>query len=114
MENERYDKKSLRLFTKQNSDWKSLVKDCVCFANAKGGIIDIGIEDNDNLPPIDQKIENGFLDILRKRISELTVNVGVKVSKQIAVNGGEFIRIEILPSQTTIASTTDGQYYIRI
>jgi len=31
-----------------------------------------------------------------------------------AENGGEWIKIQIYPSQTSVASTTDGQYYIRI
>jgi len=114
MENEKFDKKSLKLFTRSNPDWKALAKDCVCFANAKGGIIDIGIEDNNTLPPVNQKVEDSLVESIRKRISELTVNVGVRASKQIAENGGEFIHLEILPSLSTIASTTDGQYYIRI
>ena len=45
------EKKSLRLFTNNNPDWRSLAKDCVCFANARGGIIVIGIEDNEDFPP---------------------------------------------------------------
>lgn len=114
METEHYDKKSLKLFTGNNPEWKSLAKDCVCFANAKGGIIYIGIENNDNLPPTNQKIPDELVELIRKRISELTINVGVDVSKNIAENKGEFIKIKIYPSQTTVASTTDGQYYIRI
>jgi len=114
MENTVYDKKSLKLFTGKNPDWKSLAKDCVCFANAKGGIIAIGLEDNEESPPANQKMPPGLDETIRKRISELTVNVGVNVSNETERNGGEWIRINILPSQSTIASTTDGHYYIRI
>lgn len=114
MENIQYDKKSLKLFTGNNPDWKSLARDCVAFANAKGGKIAIGIENKDTLPPPNQKIEDTLLETIRKRISELTINVGVRISKQTAENKGEWIELQIYPSQSTVASTTDGQYYIRI
>jgi ATP-dependent DNA helicase RecG len=114
MENQIFDKKSLKLISDKNPDWRSLVKDCVCLANAKGGIIAIGIEDNDNVPPAHQLIPPNLDETIRKRISELSVNVGVKVTIEKASNGGQWIKIEVLPSQSSIASTSDGQYYIRI
>lgn len=113
-ENQFKEKKSLRLFTKNNPDWKSLAKDCVCFANSRGGIIAIGIEDNSDTPPENQRIPVDLLEVIRKRISELTVNVGVNVSLEKSDNGGDWIKLKIFPSVSTIASTTDGQYYIRI
>jgi ATP-dependent DNA helicase RecG len=114
MEDNIYEKKSLKLFTSKNPDWKSLARDCVCLANARGGIIAIGIEDKEELPPQNQKIPNGLKQAIRKRISELTINVGVDVTIQIAEKNAEWIKITVFPSQTTVASTTDGQYYIRI
>jgi ATP-dependent DNA helicase RecG len=114
MENSIYDKKSLKLFTGRNPDWKSLARDCVCLANARGGVIAIGIEDKEELPPKNQKIPAELEQAIRKRISELTTNVGVDVTIQTAKNDAEWIKITVLPSQTTVASTTDGQYYIRI
>ena len=47
-ENNEVDKKSLRSITKVNVDWNELAKDCVCFANAYGGKLLIGIEDDDD------------------------------------------------------------------
>ncbi len=114
LENQYNEKKSLRLFTRTNVDWKSLAKDCVCFANARGGIIAIGIEDDSDIPPEAQEIFPGLIEQITKRISELTVNVGVKVTLELARNGGKWIKINIFPSVSSIASTTDGQYYIRI
>jgi len=104
----------LKLFAGKNPDWKSLAKDCVCFANAQGGIIAIGIENNEELPPKNQKISEGLVETIRKRINELTINVGIVVSKENEQNGGEWIKVNVFPSQSTIASTTDGQYYMRI
>ncbi|MBX3163672.1 MAG: putative DNA binding domain-containing protein [Bacteroidetes bacterium] len=108
------EKKSLRLVTGKNTDWNELAKDCVCFANSRGGSILIGIEDSEILPPASQKIPNDLADKLRKRIAELTVNVGTHTELKAAENGGEYIELKVFPSATTIASTTDGRYYIRI
>jgi len=52
------DKKSLRFLKGRNTDWDELAKDCISFANSHGGNILIGIEDNDDLPPVNQKIED--------------------------------------------------------
>ncbi|HOR83046.1 MAG TPA: ATP-binding protein [Bacteroidales bacterium] len=114
MENERVEKKSIRIITGKQPAWDELAKDCVCFANARGGKIYIGIEDDDEIPPNNQIINNDFVNQVRKRISELTINVSVIVSKKTANNGGEYIEVEIQPSQSSVASTTDGRYYIRI
>lgn len=114
MENEHFEKKSLRLIGGSNPDYHSLAKECVSFANARGGIIIIGIENTEELPLEDQRISDDLISTIRKRINELTINVGINVIKETAENGGEFITLEVFPSQSTVASTTDGQYYIRI
>ncbi|MGQ9847147.1 MAG: ATP-binding protein [Bacteroidales bacterium] len=114
MENEYIDKKSLKIISCKEPKWKELAKDCVCFANAKGGSIIIGIEDNQELPPPGQKIDDNLVNKLRKKVSELTINTGIVVSKETYSNGGEVIKIEVKPSKSSVASTTDGRYYIRI
>ncbi|MGK9475367.1 ATP-binding protein [Melioribacter sp. OK-6-Me] len=114
MENINYEKKSLKLFQSINPDYLSIAKECVAFANAKGGVIAIGIENNQDYPPSNQKIPQDLPENIRKRISELTVNVGIDVTIQKSENGGEWLKIQVLPSQSTIASTTDGRYYIRV
>lgn len=113
-ENQYNDKKSLRIFTVNNVDWRSLAKDCVCFANARGGVIAIGIEDNSAVAPANQKIPEHLIEQIKKRISELTINVNINVTIEKEANGGEWIKIQIFPTATAVASTTDGQYYIRI
>lgn len=69
------DKKSLRAFTGKNPDWDALAKDCVAFANAQGGRLLIGIEDDADTPVPDQRIDPTLADTLRRKISERTVNV---------------------------------------
>jgi ATP-dependent DNA helicase RecG len=113
-EGQTYDKKSLKLLTAKNPDWGELAKDCVAFANYKGGEIHIGIEDNEDLPPAGQSIGETLPGRIHKRMSELTVNTGVSVSIEVAPNGGEYINLRVYPSNNTIAGTVDGKYYIRM
>lgn len=113
-ENSYYDRKSLSLITGKNVQWKELAKDCVCFSNGVGGYIDIGIEDNEDLPSEDQKIEEDLVGLIQKKISSLTHNVIIIPTKMEAENGGEYIRIQVLRNQQSIASTTTGKYYMRI
>ncbi len=113
-ENQYLDKKSIRAVIGKSADWSELAKDCVCFANARGGTIQLGIEDGYDVPPPDQRIPENLLHTILKRIAELTVNVGVTTNKISAGNGGEYIQITVLPGTSTIASTTDGRYYMRV
>jgi ATP-dependent DNA helicase RecG len=108
------DKKSLKIVTGKTADWQELAKDCVCFANTLGGIIAIGIEDENSHPDSTQKIPSDLPQKIIKRISELTINVGTTAKIITAENGGQYIELKVLPSISTIAGTTDGKYYYRI
>jgi ATP-dependent DNA helicase RecG len=50
---------------------------------------------------------------VRRRIAELTVNVSVRPSVQVAANGGEFIELAI-DRAVSVASTSDGRFFLRI
>lgn len=114
-ENKNIDKKSLKFLNGKNTDWNELAKDCVCFANAQGGFIYIGIEDKATLPPEKQKIADRNLpDIIQKNIAHRSVNVGIAVTIEVAENKVEYIKIQVFRNAQTIASTTDGKYYIRV
>jgi len=112
-ENQYIEKKRLDTVTGKTADWKELAKDCVCFANSRGGTILIGIADGEVLPSAIQRIETDLPFKIKKKIAENSVNVGVNTTIKTADNGGEFIKIEILFSSSTIAATTDGKYYYR-
>ena len=112
-ENQYIDKKRLVTVIGKTADWKELAKDCVCFANSRGGVILIGIADDDALPPSNQKIDSELPFKIKKKIAENSVNVGVNAIIQTAENGGQFIELDILFSSSTIAATTDGKYYYR-
>lgn len=113
-ENSILDKKSLSIIEGKSANWKELAKDCVCFANSFGGKINIGIEDEEDLPKPTQKINPKLIEDISKKISSLTINVGIAPKIIEADNGGEYIELSISRSSTSIASTTDGKYYMRV
>lgn len=112
-EDQYLDYKSLRLITGRTADFTALAADCVCFANASGGRLCIGIEDGESHPLPAQRIEPALLDVLRKRIGELTVNVQVAPAVELAANGGEFISLTVARAMG-VASTRDGRYFLRV
>ncbi len=107
------EKKRLDVVIGKTANWKELAKDCVCFANSRGGVIHIGISNGDVLPPANQRIDENLPFTIKKKIAENTVNVGISASIKTADNGGEYIELHVLFSSSTIASTTDGKYFYR-
>ncbi|WP_339138057.1 MAG: ATP-binding protein [Candidatus Electrothrix sp. GW3-4] len=112
-ENQYTDLKSLRMVTGKSADWPELAKDCVCFANARGGSILIGIEDDQTEPPKNQTLPAGLAEKILKRIGELTVNVILSFIPRVSDNGGEYLELQVARA-TAPASTTDGRFYLRI
>lgn len=113
-ENSHYDKKSLKALTKKNPDWDEIAKDCVSFANAYGGNIAFGIEDEDDMPPEGQKVPDGIIVKLQKQIQSRTFNVSIVPQLKDAENGAEYIDLLVQRNSTAIASTSNGRYYIRV
>lgn len=113
LEGKLLDRKSIRVLTGA-SGFAELAKDCVAFANAEGGRLLIGIEDGKLFPPSAQRVEDAQVELLQKRIPELTVNVGVTARRVVAENGGEHIELEVFSSRNSIAGTSDGRYFIRV
>jgi ATP-dependent DNA helicase RecG len=112
-ESHHLDRKSLRLVMGAKADFSELAQACVCFANAAGGTLLIGMEDDAEAPPAAQRIEATLLDRIRKRVGELTVNVQVVPELKRHDNGGEYITLTI-PRAAGIASTSDGRYFLRV
>lgn len=108
------EKKSLKILTGKNPDWDTIVKECVAFANANGGFLLIGIEDDKNEPPVNQKISNDICEKLREKINSRTIQVATDVNLETNENGGEFIKIKVFRNASSVASTSDGRYYYRI
>lgn len=113
-ENSLYDSKSLRAIHGPKADFKEIAKDCVGFANAQGGVIDLGIEDDADIPDAIQRIPKDLPTKLINKIAGLTVNVSATTEIIAADNGGEFLRLFVQHNAHSLASTSDGRYYIRI
>lgn len=113
-ENQLYDKKSLRVLKGGDLGLRDLASDCVAFANASGGHIDIGIEDDAHQPPPGQQVSDAQLLKLQKLIPNLTINVAVSATRREAENGGQWIRLDVFSSRQNVAATSDGRYFLRI
>ncbi|MCH8477427.1 MAG: putative DNA binding domain-containing protein, partial [Wenzhouxiangella sp.] len=113
LEGQLLDCKSLRAVTGKTANWKELAKDCVAFANASGGRLLVGIEDGDQVPPVNQRIPSQLADTVRRKLSEITVNVAVLPTIVTASNGAEYLELQI-PRAQSVASTTDGRYFLRV
>ena len=113
-EGQSLDHKSLRYALGKHRDAEGLACDCVGFANAAGGMILLGIEDGCDEPPTNQRVQEDFPDGLRKRIAQITVNVGTTARKVTASNGGEFVEIQVFRNEQSIAAKSDGHYFIRV
>ena len=113
-ENSLYDKKSLRTIVGKTADFTELAKDCVAFSNAQGGVIDIGIENNDKLPPLAQRVPEELPTTVVNKISGITHAVIASTEIVTADNGGEFIRLTIQRNPNAIAVTSSGRIYVRI
>jgi ATP-dependent DNA helicase RecG len=112
-ESDHVDKKSLRVVQGKTADLEALARDCVCFANGSGGLLLLGIEDDRDHPPADQRVDPALLPHLRKRVTELSVNVQVIPELRTAPNGGEYIALTV-PRAAGVASTSDGRYFLRV
>ena len=89
IENTLYDKKSLRTVIGKTANFDELAKDCVAFANAQGGIIEIGIENKEKLPPADQTFDGTLPVKVVNTISGLTNNVTLQANEETKSNGSD-------------------------
>lgn len=99
--------KSLKKAIGKQADLKSLAETCVCFANAQGGELIIGIEDRENEPNASQKINLEEMNLVVKTLRSLTDSVGLANPEIIThSNGGQYFIIQIMPTTRTIATTS--------
>ncbi|MBA3700029.1 MAG: ATP-dependent DNA helicase [Planctomycetes bacterium] len=108
-----YDRKALAAVQGKTADWNELAKDAVAFASARGGTIDIGIPDDVTEPPSHQRIDPTLVERARKRLGELTVNVGVRSDIITCANGGEVLRLTVARS-TAVPCRNDGKHFLRV
>jgi ATP-dependent DNA helicase RecG len=112
-EGERLERKSLKLITGRQADWNDIARSCVAFANAAGGRLLVGIEDDATAPPAGQRMDPELPEKFRKRVGELTSNVTVAPALKTHENGGQFLDVQVFRS-SGIASTSDGRFFLRV
>lgn len=113
-EGQLFDKKSLRVLQDGDRGLRDLATDCVAMANASGGRLAIGLEDEAEQPAPGQRVTDEQLMRLTKRIPSLTQNVAVAATRQVAPNGGEWIELQVFASRQAVAATSDGRYFLRV
>ncbi|HEX2796720.1 MAG TPA: ATP-binding protein, partial [Immundisolibacter sp.] len=113
-EGQLFDKKSLRVLQDGERGLRELAADCVAMANASGGRLAIGVENDAAHPPPGQRVTDEQVMRLNKRIPTLTLNVAVAATRQVAPNGGEWIELQVFASRQAVAATSDGRYYLRV
>lgn len=84
------------------------------FRQRTGRLIDLGIEDDADNPDAAQRIPEDLPTKLINKIAGLTVNVSATTEIITDDNGGEFLRLFVQRNAHSLASTSDGRYYIRI
>jgi len=115
METQVIEYKSLQKIKTGEKGFKELAKTCVCLANAQGGKIFIGLDDNTQEPPEKQKIAQKDINDTLERLRGFTFSVGLSPSEILTHdNGGEFFEIVVYPSQKVVSTTSEGKIYIRI
>lgn len=109
------DKKSILCFANPEMvAWRELAKDCVAFANTRGGQLIFGIEDLESEPQPGQLIGAEWVNRVQTRISENTVAVALATDIEQHPNGGMTLNVKIHANRQSLAATTDGRYYYRV
>lgn len=107
--------KSLKKAFGTKANFKELAESCVCLANSQGGSLFIGVEDEDKLPPPNQKITQEVVNDVLSRIRSLTDSVGLgDAIIETHKNGGQYFHFKVFHTSRTIATTSSGKILMRI
>lgn len=107
------ERKSLRVVVGNSANWTELAKECIAFANATGGVLEIGIEDDAQSPPANQRIPPDLPEQVCRKLAERTVNVQVLPRIVSATDGSQYLELRVSRA-SAVASTTDGRYFLRV
>jgi ATP-dependent DNA helicase RecG len=115
IEHTQLDKKSILCFAdREKVKWNELAKDCVAFANTRGGLLLFGVEDSECEPKSDQVIRHDLVNQVQSRIFQSTTGVALAADIETHPNGGMTLNVKVHPNRQSLASTTNGKYYYRV
>lgn len=115
IENTQIEYKSLKKAYGTKANLKNMAETCVCFANAQGGTLYIGIENDNLLPPENQKITQTVINKVLSQLRALTDSVGLGDAViETHQNNGQYFHFKVIPTSRTIATTSSGKILIRI
>lgn len=107
--------KSIRKIRTGDKGFKELAITCVAFANAQGGTIYVGIENDTKDPMPNQTVNEEEINDTISRLRSLCFNVSVFSSERLThPNGAEYFEVYVVPSLKSIATTSDGKIYLRV
>lgn len=87
--------KSIRKIRSGDKGFKDLSVTCVAFANAQGGTIYIGIEDETKAPQSSQIVEEEEINDTISRLRSLCFNVSIIASERLNhQNGAQYFEVE--------------------
>ncbi len=115
METQSIEYKRLQKIRNGDKGFRELSVTCVALANAQGGRIYVGYDDDLHKPLPNQVIEVDEKNDAVSRLRSLCFNVALSASEIMSDDtGSQYFIIEVSASRTSIASTSDGKFYIRI
>lgn len=107
--------KSIRKIRSGDKGFKDLAVTCVALANAQGGTIYVGIEDESKEPLPNQTVGEDEINDTISRLRSLCFNVSVVASeRKERPNGAQYFEVSVAPSLKSIATTSDGKIYMRV
>ncbi len=106
--------KSLQKIRTGDKGFKDLSTTCVALANAQGGMIYIGYDDKKKHTLPGQVINADEANNAVTKLRSLCFNVGLSASEVLTdETGSQYFVITVFPSIKSIASTSDGKFYMR-
>lgn len=106
--------KSLQKIRTGDKGFRELSTTCVALANAQGGLIYIGYDDKKKHTLPGQIIEDDEVNNAVTKLRSLCFNVALSASEvQSDETGSQYFVITVFPSMKSIASTSDGKFYMR-
>lgn len=114
-ENQLIEYKSIKKIQNGDKGFAALAIVCVAFANARGGRIFIGYDDDSKGQEPGLRISDDEVNDTLTKLRSRCFNVFMSSSDIITdEHGDQHFEITVAPSLKSIASTSDGKFYIRI